>query len=222
MRWIERFQLFLFDFDGLLVDTEPLHWAAFKETLAQRGFAVSWDFRHYCRLAHRSTSGLRDASYAAFPALFEQQPDWEAIRREKTHIYLDKINKGELQLMPGVEPLLKILEERGIKRCVVTNASMEQVEVIRKGISLLKSIPLWITRECYGSPKPDAEPYLTAIQRLAEADDRMIGFEDTLKGLQSLRGTSATAVLISPHEVEPPGAYRFSSFEEIPENWKLG
>ncbi len=219
MKWTERFSLFLFDFDGLLVDTEAVHCASYKEMLRRRGFLIDWSYQRYCQLAHTTFSGLRDATYDELPALFEQEPDWEVLRAEKNTIYLEKLNSGELHLMPGVAPLLTHLHSKQIKRCVVTNSTNEQVALVKAKFPILTTIPHWITRECYVKPKPDPEPYLRAIEQLRTGDEPIIGFEDTLKGLQSLCGTPAKPVFIAEGQVAPAGVAHFPSFSAIPSNW---
>ena len=69
MQWIYKYQLFLFDFDGLLVDTESLHYQAYINMCATRGFDLTWNFHRYSEAAHHESTGLRDQIYAEFPKL---------------------------------------------------------------------------------------------------------------------------------------------------------
>src|ERR1700733_13424255 len=162
--WIHKYQLFLFDFDGLLVNTEELHFAAYVAMCKQRGFALNWSLARFFEAAHFSATGLRDAIYAEQPLLREQEPRWEVLYAEKKEAYMRLLASGNLSLMPGVASLLEELERAKIKRCVVTNSPQEQVELIRNALAPLRSIPHWITREQYQKPKPDPECYLKAIE----------------------------------------------------------
>ncbi len=56
MKWIHDFQLFLFDFDGLLVDTEGLHYAAYVNIMAARGYRLDWSFAEYSQMAHLNST----------------------------------------------------------------------------------------------------------------------------------------------------------------------
>jgi beta-phosphoglucomutase len=216
MKWVQQFQLFLFDFDGLLVDTEPFHFAAFKEVLKRYGCIVTWNLEHYCAFAHKNTTALQELTYQTFPELVDKQPDWQALRRERRELYMDIIRREKLNLMPGVASLLETLKSKEIKRCVVTNSTADEVAIIKGKLPLLQSIPLWVTREQYRNPKPDPESYLKAIELLKREDDRAIGFEDSLKGFRALQGTLAVPVLIS--QSKPPSQIlHFDSFESIPE-----
>src|ERR1700722_13196293 len=102
MRWIHNFNLFLFDFDGLLVNTEEIHYMAYKRMFAGRGLSLTWDFNYYCTLAHYSAEGLRDQVYAQFPVLKEIEPSWPVLYAEKKQAIIDLLNEGKVNLMPGV------------------------------------------------------------------------------------------------------------------------
>ena len=213
--------LILFDFDGVLVNTEKNHYLAYKMMAADRGFELDWDFMRYCQAAHYSSAGLESQIYSELPALHKQESDWSVLYAEKKFNYSKLIDNGGVELMPGVEAYLKYLEDKGVNTCVVTHSSLEHIEIIRKKLPVLNSINHWITREDYGQPKPSSECYLSAIKKFANINDKIIGYEDTPRGLQALMGTPAQAILVC--QIEYPeidqyinkGAQHYSSFEEI-------
>jgi HAD superfamily hydrolase (TIGR01509 family) len=222
MQWIEKFDLFLFDFDGLLVNSEELHFKAYKEMCHRRGFALSWDINQFFKAAHLSAVGIKEGLKVLFPKMFEAGTPWEVLYAEKKSIYEDLLRKGNLSLLPGVEVLLKQLAQRGKKRCVVTNSALVQVERIQSQISVLQTIPRWFTREDYERPKPAPDGYLKALGELKEPGDRVIGFEDSLRGYESLKSAGVeTGVLICP--LDHPqlelkvddGRLHVTSFEEL-------
>lgn len=220
MKWIRSFDLFLFDFDGLLVNTEELHFEAYRTLCSRRGYQLPWNLDQYFSIAHRSAGGIRESIYSLFPAL--QMTNWDALYSEKKQIYMDLLKNGKLTLLPGVENLLKELATQGVKRCVVTNSAKEHVEYIRHTLPALRSIPVWITREQYQNPKPAPDGYLKAIELLADPGDRVVGFEDTVRGVESLKGTHAVPVLICS-KTHPQlgddsvrGIKHFTTIEEIP------
>jgi len=102
----------------------------------------------------------------------------------------------DVQLMPGVQEMLMVLQQANIKRCVVTHSPKALVDTIRQQHPILNTIPYWITREDYIHPKPHPEGYQLAISRYATPSDKIIGFEDTWRGIQALLQTRAFPVLI--------------------------
>jgi beta-phosphoglucomutase len=203
MKWIKEFQLFLFDFDGLLVNTEHLQFQAYKEMCLRRGFALRWPFSTYCLYAHSIDKGaLFDALCKTFPKLQEEEPNRSVLYEEKKKIYEELLKSSEITLMPGVDLLLHELERARIPRVVVTHSTKAQTEQIQSKLPLLKSVPYWITREDYVEPKPSPEGYLRAITLYGKKKDRIIGFEDAPRGIEALKQTSATVVMISPFPYE--------------------
>lgn len=195
MNWIHNFDLFLFDFDGLLVNTEELHFAAYKELCRRHGIVLDWSLNQFFEVAHLSAEGIRNALY---PRFFNGER-WEDLYIEKKQIYQTLLEQGHLTLMPGVEPLLKALEEANKKRCVVTHSPKASVDLIRKKIAVLQTIPHWFTRESYREPKPRPDGYLTALKALAKPGDRVVGFEDSVRGLTALKEAGVqTTLLICP------------------------
>ena len=219
--WIHNYDLFLFDFDGLLVNTEQLHCDAYRVMCEERGYNLGWDFQKFLAIAHFSSTGLKESIYKELPELYADEPSWEVLYAEKKKAYERLLDEGSVTLLPGVRELLQALEKANIKRAVVTNSTRTQVESIKNNLPLLKTIPHWITREDYKNPKPSPEGYQKALALLAKPNDRVIGFEDSLRGLQSLLQAGIHAVLICPPdhpqlELEAiPDVPYFSSFAEI-------
>ena len=223
MRWIDNFDLFLFDLDGLLVNSEILHYQAYKKMLEKRGFLLDWSFEKFCEIAHYSHDCLQKEIFMKFPKLEKIQPDWNLLRDEKNLIYLDMLSNGcEMQLLPGVEKLLLELERKNIKRCVVTNSNKEMVMLIKKCQKCLQTIPNWVTREDYKHPKPYPDGYLHAIKLFGKKGDKIIGFEDSRRGIISLIRANVCPVLINPSEnsCKEEKIFHFSSFENILDNFK--
>lgn len=198
MQWISRYQLYLFDFDGLLVDTESLHYQAYIDMCTKRGFKLEWSFSRYSAAAHHHSTGLRDQIYAEFPSLHTSEPNWNVLYEEKKRCFLNLVESKPTPLLPGAAALLLALQEAEIKRCVVTHSPAPLIQKIREQNPILGTIPNWITRHDYTQPKPDPECYRYAISKYAAPTDTIIGFEDSPRGLNALLATEAQPVLICP------------------------
>lgn len=226
IQWIEQFKGLLFDLDGLLVNTERLHFSAYKKILDRRGYLFNWNFSTFCRIAHRGVNSLQNAVYAYLPQLKKRFPDWEEIYQDKKIAYLQILKEGNIECMPGVDRLLQVIKKKEIKCCIVTNSTKEETDLIRQFLPQLNVIPFWITREQYERPKPDPDAYLVAMQKLNEKQENIIGFEDSWRGFNALKRAGIKRVLICPashlsmHEEIPKDVIHFDSFEKIPD--KIG
>ncbi len=186
--------LLLFDFDGLLVDTENIHYTAFQQMLALHGFTLSWSFNEYCQAGHIGSGGIRQKALEDFPELGKLS--WTQLYEEKYQIYQSLLSDKRVDLMPGAEEILTHLRKKRIRHGIVTNATRKQIEQIQKNLLLLKDIPFWITREDVERPKPDPEGYLLAKRLHSLDSDTILGFEDTCKGAEALCGADIPGILI--------------------------
>lgn len=179
------------------MNTEELHYLAYKKMCADRGFPLPWSMGAYLRRAMFSATAIREGVYQEFPDLQVLEPTWEVLYQEKKAAYMVLLEERGVELMPGVAPLLEQLEKAQIKRCVVTHSPIQQIALIKEKLPQLNSLPHWVTREDYAAPKPSPECYLKAIARFGEEGDRIVGFEDSPRGLKALLGTEADAYLVS-------------------------
>jgi HAD superfamily hydrolase (TIGR01509 family) len=200
MKWINQFDLFLLDLDGLLVNTESLHYEAYRALCSRRGFDLPWDFKRYCAVAHAGSGDIKKALLEELPELGAAESNWEILYSEKKSHFSELLEGESLELMPGVSAFLEELARSGRKRCVATNSTSQQVAEIRRLLPLLESIPVWITREQYTHPKPAPDAYLKAVELLADPGDKIIGFEDTMKGVKALQAAGVQPVLICDKE----------------------
>ncbi len=221
MQWLEDYQLFLLDFDGLLVNTEELHYLAYKEMCKRRNIDLTWSFDRYCQNAHYSSDVFRIQIYQEFPELEKQEPHWPNLYEEKKQILIKFIENNQVQLMPGVKEFLNILLAFEKNHCVVTNSPDAVILKLKEQIPELRTIPHWLTRESYTHAKPHPECYIKAVEMYSKPNERVIGFEDSPRGMRALMGAGVKAVMITKahypeiQEFLSLGALHFDSLKEI-------
>ncbi len=224
MQWIKNYQLFLLDFDGLLVNTEEIHYQAYKMMCHNRGVDFNWSFDKYCLTAHYHADAFRGQLFEEFPELPKQEPNWSILYEEKKQALLKIVDEGNVHLMPGADAFLQFLKDFNRVHCVVTNSPQELIQKIKNQISAINTIPHWVTREAYSHPKPHPECYLKAVERFAKPGEKVIGFEDTPRGMRALLAAGVKAVMISQSKYpEIPafleqGALYFPSLEALKDN----
>jgi len=200
MLCLDDYSGFLFDFDGLLVDSERIHYRAYIELLARRGLELPWSFEEYLVVAHAGQYSLRDGVYALHRDLEGKEPDWEKLRAEKREIYLEMIEESPIPLMPGAADLVTSIVKRGAPVCVVTHSEQVEVEKIRRRYPQLGQIPRWITREEYTGAKPKPDGYLYAATELGIDLERAVGFEDSPRGVVALQQAGVgTPIWVAPN-----------------------
>ncbi|MDJ0820897.1 MAG: HAD-IA family hydrolase [Paracoccaceae bacterium] len=174
----------LFDLDGTLIHSDPLHFAIFAEMLAERGQVIDQAFYE----AHIHGTHNLDS----FPWLFPGE-DAKLLSVEKEARFRDRLAMGQSP-MPGVLPLLDRAEAEGWGIAVVTNAPRINAEHMLAAIGLKERLPnLVIGDEC-ARAKPDPEPYRAALRLLGVNPEHAIAFEDSPSGLAAARGAGVYTV----------------------------
>ncbi|WP_018111124.1 HAD family hydrolase [Thermus igniterrae] len=182
----------LFDLDGTLADTDPLHRRAWQEVLRPYGLAVSPAFyreRISGRLNPEIVRDLLGLEGEAARALIEAK---EALFR---HLAQD------LKPTPGLHALLQKAQARGLTWGVVTNAPKENALHVLKALGL--NPPLLVLAEEVGRGKPDPLPYRVALEGLGIPPEEALAFEDSPAGVQSaVRAGIPTYALPTGHSPE--------------------
>lgn len=192
---IEDYHVFFFDLDGLLIDTEPLFYRAFLEACAEASLEIPWDFPTYYRYSSLGREQFSRELVLQFP---QAGGCLAKIFERRYQIYEASLVHGVPPLMPGVEEFLERLSFLERPLGVVTNSPGEAVMRLLREHAVFKLFSFWVTRECYSRPKPYGDSYRYAYQRFAFEGARIVGFEDSLKGLRALASIPATMVAVSP------------------------
>jgi len=189
----EDFDLFLFDLDGLLIDSEAMHWRAYKAMCAQFGCTMKWDLASYLVTAGSSADALQQKLREEFPRIFEGR-EWAEIYALKQQALFEQIRTNPPEPMPGAQVFVQQLKRLNKPMVVVTHSPKEVVNSVQ---GLFPEIDRWVTREDYVCSKPAPDGYLCACHLYAVDPSRAIGFEDTVKGIQALEAAGCHAVLVN-------------------------
>jgi beta-phosphoglucomutase-like phosphatase (HAD superfamily) len=186
----------LFDIDGTLVHSDPIHFAVFQELLLQQdGFHNNEPIDE--AFFRTWISGRANALIAA-----DFFPDWSLPKREAWSLAKEarfrQMAQGTMKesQMPGLDRLCEWIDSKGLGKAAVTNAPRENAEAILSGIGYdewFTSEYLIIGDECE-KPKPDPCPYLTACKLLGVQGDECIVFEDSPSGAKA--GVAAGAFVV--------------------------
>ena len=174
------FDAILFDNDGVLVDTEGFYFQANREALAP--FGVALDREAYIDLFLRESRGAWDLLRERGVG---ERDIWLA-RAARDRRYQELVGAGDAStlLMPGVAEGLAALAGR-FRMAIVTSSEPEPFAVAHARAGILHHFELALTREQYQLAKPEPEPYLRAVERLALAPERCLVVEDSERGLRA-------------------------------------
>lgn len=215
-----------FDFDGILVSSEPLHYEGFRQVLAQLDVSLSWEEykQNYMgygdRDAFRAILTDRSLPHLSDPQTLSHLCTQKAAVVEQLWL--------ELKPLPGVIPFLNRASEL-FTLVVVSGALRREVITGLERIGVRNLISHIVAAEDVSHGKPHPEGYLKAclavsLQRMAQGDPPLapgegVAFEDTSFGLRAARQAGLYTVGVigseSADELKPYADLLVSSLEEL-------
>jgi HAD superfamily hydrolase (TIGR01509 family) len=186
----------IFDVDGTLSDTDPVHLKAFEAYLAPHGISVDEAF-YRTRISGRTNAAIfADIFPGRDPAELDRFGD------EKEALY--RSMAPDLPPLDGLAPLLDWAEARGLKLGVVTNGPRLNLEHALEALGIRERIGVHLAREDVARGKPDPLPYLTALDRLGVTAAEAVVFEDSPAGVRAAKaaGIFTFGLLTSQPEAE--------------------
>jgi beta-phosphoglucomutase len=176
-----EFQAILFDFDGVLLDSEPVHCACWAEVLAPMGVRLEWEFyRERC-------IGIDDKEMLRMMATRSAPPrDWQELWAQ--YPAKKELFRARMMAAPpfpaGLEPMLARLEGK-YRMAVVSSSSSSEIEPLLVAARLRRYFATLVGGENVRHHKPAPDPYLLAAERLGVA--RPLVVEDSEAGVASGR-----------------------------------
>ena len=183
----------IFDFDGIVADTEKLHYLAFERVLAPRGLGIAWeDYVERCiGFDDRDVFRLRLGAAG-------EPPEGQALQTlvdQKALAFIELVQEEGAPIYPGVWTLVRRLHEAGLPLCVCSGALRSDIDAVLRAAGFGHSFALMVTAEEVAHSKPDPESYLLALEKLRRKHpdaviraERVIAIEDTPSGITAARG----------------------------------
>lgn len=190
----------IFDFDGIIVDTEPLHYKAFQEVLVPLGLGYSWEdyVGHYIGFDDRDA--FREAFAAGGQTLDAHK--LAALIGKKAAAFNRIISAG-VTPFPGVVELIRSLQGT-LPVGLCSGALASDITPILKQLNIGAAFDVIVTADEVAASKPDPESYLLAVKRLAEKfparkifPTHCLAIEDTPAGIASATGAGLKVLAVT-------------------------
>ena len=192
----------LFDLDGTLVNSDPIHYKAWQEILREYGIEIDEAF--YKRHISGRINPLIVQDILPQMSLEEGQRFAEGKEVRFREL------ASELQPIAGLSDVLAWIDKCGLKRAVVTNAPRENAHFMLKILGLTDVFTTVILAEDAEAGKPHPAPYQMALRSLNITPESAIAFEDSPSGICSAVGagicTIGIASTYNPDELCEAGA----------------
>lgn len=181
----------LFDMDGLLVDSEPLHFSAHKQALAEQDIQITKE-----DYIQNGVSGGRRSFYEVMQIKYHKKIDIALVKKRKKELYGELIK--QIQVFEGVKRIVEMLHPH-YRMAVVSNTHLEYIQKTLSHVAMEEYFEVISSAKELEHPKPFPDVYFSAIKKLKLDASECIALEDSRNGIEAAKNAGIKCIAI-PNE----------------------
>lgn len=171
----------LWDMDGTLLDSGEYHWLAWREAMANEGYALT-HAEFTATFGQRNDTILRGFFGADLP-----DSEISRIGDAKEARYRAMVREQGIDLLPGVRVWLEALRAAGWRQAIASAAPRLNVEAILEALNIAPFFDAIVSADDVQRGKPDPQVFLLAAERAGAFPARCVVVEDAPAGLEGAR-----------------------------------
>lgn len=172
----------IFDMDGVIVDTEPVHYYAYQQHFNELDVTVSDEM--YGTFTGNSTRNV----YQKLKEAFRLQHEVEMLVNRKRELFNDAFDsKEDLTLLPGVEKLIKDLHSNGVQLILASSSAKVTIERVFKRFNLHQYFTHIVSGEDFEFSKPHPAIFEHAASLSIAPKNECIIIEDSTNGIRAAK-----------------------------------
>lgn len=190
----------IFDFDGIIVDTEPLHYKAFQEVLVPLGLGYSWEEYISRYIGYDDRDAFREAFRVAGKAL--KDAELQELINAKAHSFQTAVARS-VDPYPGAVDLINGISGN-LPLALCSGALLTDILPILRQLDIEEAFDVVVTADDVHASKPDPASYALAVKRLqtylpqtAIAPSGCLAIEDTPAGIASATGAGIKVLAVT-------------------------
>lgn len=207
---------FIFDMDGVIIDSEPIHARAKMATLREYGIDLSAEEIGLDKYVGRSAKSFWEDMKIRFPETFTEA--WQVMAGKKYEKYMDILNNdASIQAIQGIPELLQRLKSKGYKIGLGSSSVRPMVKNVLTRFGIIEYFDALATGDEVEHAKPDPAIYLLAAQRLGVKPENCTVVEDAASGVRAAKAAGMQCIAVNnPHS----GQQDLSMADEIIEKYE--
>ena len=184
----------IFDMDGVLSNTEPIHFQVWRKTLASRG--IDLDFEKYKPCIGSTLINLKKVMLEQYGVdLWGDEQLIPDYMKENT----GTMQRDGVEGISGVPEMLKKLTDRGVHMAVASSSPMQDIELVLTKLDIKKYFEVICTGEDVPSPKPAPDIFLKAARLLHADPAQCLVVEDSRNGSRAAKAAGMYCIgFVSP------------------------
>lgn len=206
---------FIFDLDGVIVDTAKYHFLAWKKIANALDIDFTLEHNELLKGVSRVRSLDIILELGKVEASQEDKNKWLFEKNENYLSYL--VDMDENEILPGVLPILKYLKEQN--QLIALGSASKNARPILEKTGTLAFFNAIVDGNDVTNAKPDPEVFLIAAQLLGVKPEDSIVFEDSVAGIQAANIGGMLPIGIGDKETLHEAKYIFKNFTSIDKNF---
>lgn len=202
---------FIFDLDGVIVDTAKYHFLAWQRLAAQIGIEFTPEHNEQLKGVSRIKSLDLILGLGNIEATQSQKNEWLIQKNTEYLTYIDEMDESEI--LPGVMPILEYLKQH--KHNIVLGSASKNAKLILQKAKIIDYFDAIVDGNDVSNAKPDPEVFLQGARKVNDTACNSIVFEDAVAGIQAANLAKMISIGIGDKEVLHEADYIFSDFTFI-------
>jgi beta-phosphoglucomutase len=189
----------VFDFDGVIANSEPFNFPAYRDVLAQEGLALT-ESEYYARYLGYDDVGAFNALAADRGARWDGRRVADLVRRKAAR--MEELEHDQSVLFPGADAAIRRLAAEW-PLAIASGALRAEIVRVLEQESLAPFFPVLVAAEDARTGKPAPDPYVRAVELLSSATGtsldpaECVAVEDSRWGLESARAAGLRTVAVT-------------------------
>jgi len=208
---MEKRKGFIFDLDGVIVDTAKYHFLAWKKIANGLGIDFTLDHNELLKGVSRVRSLDIILELGKVEASQEDKDKWLIQKNEDYLSYL--VDMNETEILPGVMKVLKFLKAND--QLIALGSASKNARPILEKTGVLSYFDAVVDGNDVVNAKPDPEVFLHAARQLGVTNEDSIVFEDSVAGIQAANIAKMISIGIGEEKILHEAEYIFKDFTEI-------
>ena len=202
---------FIFDLDGVIVDTAKYHFLAWEKLANQLGINFTHEHNEELKGVSRVRSLDLILALGNITASQEDKNKWLIQKNEDYLSYL--VDMDEREILPGVVKVLEYLKNNN--QAIALGSASKNARPILKKTNIMHFFDAIVDGNDVSNAKPDPEVFLQAARKLGIINENAIVFEDSVAGIQAANIANMTSIGIGDSSVLHEAKYNFKDFTFI-------
>jgi len=192
---LERTSGIIFDFDGLLADSERFHYLSYGEVFAKYGHTI--DETEYYKYWTSLGLGARGEIER-----FNLDLDPVRIKEEKNPIFSRYCEDGSIQLFPQAERMIELLHRAGKRLAIASGTTSTDIRAVLKNAGVTDRFGAILGSDIVPMLKPAPDVFLEAARRIGREPGKCLVLEDAEKGMFAAAAAGMPVIIILTRETK--------------------